>query len=142
MTKAIGKMTTGMLDYPKLLQIYQPRPISNEKQYDLMVTQLNQLLDLANPTLEEEDMLHLLGTLIADYEAREYSDDQFELRGVDLIKELMAQKGLKQKDLVPIFKTKSIVSAVFAGKRKLTVDHINQLAEFFRLPHSLFFIAA
>lgn len=140
MTKVNGKMTTGMLDYPKLLQTYQPRPISNEGQYALMVSQLNQLLDLAKPTPEEEDMLHLLGTLIADYEAREYPDEQFELRGVDLIKDLMVQKRLKQKDLVQIFKTKSIVSAVLAGKRKLTANHINQLAEFFRLPHSLFFI--
>jgi HTH-type transcriptional regulator/antitoxin HigA len=132
-------MTTEKRDYAKLLQLYQPRPIADEEQYDLMVSQLNQLLDLANPSPEEEDMLHLLGTLIAEYEAREYPDDQFELLGVDLIKELMAQNSLKQKDLVLIFKTKSIVSAVLAGKRKLTVGHIDQLAEFFKLPHSLFF---
>ena len=142
MTKVIGKMTTGTLDYPTLLQTYQPRPITTEVQYDLMVEQLNQLLDVPKPTPEEEDMLHLLGTLIADYEARKFPDEQFELRGIDLIKELMAQQGLKQKDLVPIFKTKSIVSAVLAGKRNLTVEHIDQLAIFFRLPHSQFFEAA
>ena len=138
-TKANGKMTTGTLDYPTLLQTYQPRPITTEVQYDLMVSQLNQLLDIASPTAEEEDMLHLLGTLIADYEAREYPDEEFELRGVALIKALMAEQGLKQKELVPIFKTKSIVSAVLAGKRNLTVEHINQLAVFFALPHSQFF---
>jgi hypothetical protein len=42
-------------------------------------------------------------------------------------------------DLVPIFKTRSIVSAVLAGKRQLTVEHINRLAAFFNLPHELFF---
>ncbi len=139
MTKATGKMTTGMLDYPTLLQTYQPRPITTEEQYDLMVSQLNELIDIANPTAEEEDMLHLLGTLIADYETREYPDEEFELKGIALIKELMDQQELKQKDLVPIFKTKSIVSAVLSGKRKLTVEHIDQLAGFFNLPHVSFF---
>lgn len=139
MTKVNGKMTTGTLDYPTLLQTYQPRPITTDEQYDLMVSQLNQLLDISNPTAEEEDILHLLGTLIADYEAREYQDENFELRGIELIKELMAQQGLKQKDLVPIFKTKSIASAVLNGKRNLTVEHINQIAVFFCLPHSYFF---
>lgn len=36
-----------------------------------MVSRLKQVLDLANPTLEKEDVLHLLGMLIAKYEARE-----------------------------------------------------------------------
>ena len=31
--------------------------------------------------------------------------------------------GLQQKDLVPIFKTESIVSAILNGKRKFTVEH-------------------
>ncbi|MEM9776165.1 MAG: transcriptional regulator [Chloroflexota bacterium] len=135
-------MTTGTLDYPTLLQTYQPRPITTEEQYDLVVSQLNQLLDIDTPSAEEEDMLHLLGTLIADYEAREFPDEEFELCGIELIKELMAQQGLKQKDLVPIFKTKSIISAVLASKRNLTVEHINQLAAFFKLPHSQFFETA
>ncbi len=67
-------------NYAKLLQIYQPQPISDEEQYDLMVIKLNQLLDLANPTCAEEDILHLLGTFIADYEARHYSDKSFKFQ--------------------------------------------------------------
>jgi HTH-type transcriptional regulator/antitoxin HigA len=47
--------------------------------------------------------------------------------------------GLKQLDLVPIFKTKSIVSAILNGNRQLTVEHINRLAAFFKVPHELFF---
>jgi HTH-type transcriptional regulator/antitoxin HigA len=47
--------------------------------------------------------------------------------------------SVKQKDLVPIFKPKSIVSAVLNGKRSLTAEHIDKLAAFFHLPHGLFF---
>lgn len=72
-----------MHDYIKLPQTYQPRPISNEGQYDLMVSRLNQLLDLASPTPEEDDMLHLIGTLIADYEACKYPDEKFEIQTID-----------------------------------------------------------
>jgi HTH-type transcriptional regulator/antitoxin HigA len=51
----------------------------------------------------------------------------------------MEVHGLKQKDLAPIFKTRSIVSAVLNGKRALAAEHINLLAAFFHLPHELFF---
>ena len=59
--------------------------------------------------------------------------------GIELLKGLMELHGLKQLDLVPIFKTKSIVSAVLNGKRQLTVEHINKLAGFFKVSHELFF---
>jgi len=52
---------------------------------------------------------------------------------------LLALHNLKQRDLLPIFKTKSIVSAVLNGKRQLTVAQINGLAAFFNVPHALFF---
>lgn len=61
------------------------------------------------------------------------------LRGVALIRALLNQSGLKQKELLPIFKTESIVSAVLNGYRKLTVEHIEGLATFFQLPYYLFF---
>jgi HTH-type transcriptional regulator / antitoxin HigA len=40
---------------------------------------------------------------------------------------------------VPIFKTESIVSDVLNGKRKLTVQHIKELAQFFHISPAVFF---
>lgn len=51
----------------------------------------------------------------------------------------MAERNLKQKDLVSIFKTESIVSDVVNGKRQLTTRHIQELAEFFHLPVAVVF---
>lgn len=132
-------MITGTLSYPDLLQTYEPRPITTEAQYDATVAQLNAMIDKEELTPDEQDFLTLLGTLLAAYEAEQYPDEVFELRGIELVKALMAEADLKQKDLVPIFKTKSIVSAVLNGKRKLTVEHINRLATFFKMPHEAFF---
>ncbi len=134
-------MITGTLSYPDLLQAYAPRPITTEARYDATVVQLNTMVDKGDLTLDEQDFLTLLGTLLAAYEEEQYPDEAFELRDVKLVKALMAEAGLKQKDLVPIFKTKSIASAVLNGKRKLTVEHINRLATFFNMPHEAFFEA-
>jgi HTH-type transcriptional regulator/antitoxin HigA len=134
-------MTIGTLSYPDLLQTYAPRPITTEVRYDAIVAQMNLMIDKGELSLDEQDFLTLLGTLVAAYEKDHYPDEAFELRGVELVKALMAEAGLRQKDLIPIFKTKSIASAVLSGKRRLTVEHINRLATFFNMPHEAFFEA-
>ena len=52
---------------------------------------------------------------------------------MEVLRVLIGEFGLKQKDLVPIFKTESIASAIFKGQRKLTVEHIKKLADFFKV---------
>jgi HTH-type transcriptional regulator/antitoxin HigA len=74
-----------------------------------------------------------------DYEESTEDEYYYELHVMELIEGLIEVDALKQKDLVPIFKTKSIVSAVLNGKRQLTTDHINKLSAFFHVPHGLFF---
>jgi HTH-type transcriptional regulator/antitoxin HigA len=138
-TRAGGKMRTGTLSYPELLQTYVPRPISSESAYEVTVSQIDDLQNQGELTVDELDFLTLLGTLVSAYEEEAYPDEVFELRGIELVKGLMELHGLKRKDLVPIFKTKSIVSAVLNGKRPLTVEHINKLAKYFNLAHELFF---
>ena len=40
------------------------------------------------------------------------------LSGAELVKARLAERGLRQKDLVPLFGTESIVSEVLSGKRE------------------------
>jgi HTH-type transcriptional regulator/antitoxin HigA len=132
-------MTIGTVSYGELLHALEPRPLTNEADYEAMVAQLNALLDKPQPTAAEEQLIALLGTLVMAYEEAHYPDEQFELHGVALVRGLMAERGLRQTDLLAIFKTKSIASAVLNGHRQLTVAHIDKLAHYFRLPHTLFF---
>ena len=125
--------------YEELMLDFLPRPIKTEAEFEAVQREVDRLLDKSELSPDEQDYLDLLGTLIMDYEERTEDETQYELRGVELIKGLMELHDLKQKDLVPIFKTKSIVSAVLNGKRQLTAEHINKLSAFFHLPHELFF---
>jgi HTH-type transcriptional regulator/antitoxin HigA len=51
----------------------------------------------------------------------------------------MDQHDLKQKDLVDVFGTPSIVSEVMSGKRELNKEHIKRLSERFHVSPELFF---
>ena len=51
----------------------------------------------------------------------------------------MEQHGLKQKDLVEVFGTPSIVSEVLNGKRDLNKTQIKRLSERFGVSPELFF---
>ena len=106
-----------------------------------MTTQavIDTLLDAEKITPEQRDYVNVLGILVQEYEERHVPIP--DLRGVELLKGLIDEFNLKQKDLVPIFKTESIVSAVLNGQRRFTVGHIEKLAEFFHVPPSVFFDA-
>lgn len=139
-TRTNGKMTTGSdkrLTYSELLQAFPPRTIKSEE--EMLATQscINSLIDRAPLTLDEEDYLNILGTLVYEYEQTQ--EPIPDIYGVDLLKVLMEENGLRQKDLIPIFKTESIVSAIFKKKRKLTTRHIQELAEFFHISPAVFF---
>jgi HTH-type transcriptional regulator / antitoxin HigA len=127
------------ISYADLLMTYLPGPIKTEADYAATQAEVDRLVDQEDLSPAEQDYLDLLGTLIWAYEARTEEKTQYDLRGVALLKGLMELYDLKQKDLLPIFKTRSIVSAILRGKRRLTADHINQVATFFQLPHTLFF---
>lgn len=141
MTRTNGKMIPGTISptYEELLLNFLPRPVKSEADYEAVQQEIDQLIDKDELSVDEQDYLDLLGTLIMEYEERTEEKADYELHGVELVKGLLELHDLKQQDLVHIFKTKSIVSAVLNGKRQLTAEHINKLAAYFHLPHELFF---
>ena len=82
-------------------------------------------------------MIELLTVLIEAFEEKHYS---FEKRAtpIEIMQELMEANNLKQKDLVGVFGTPSIVSEVLHGKRGLTVEHIKKLSQRFKVSPVLF----
>jgi HTH-type transcriptional regulator/antitoxin HigA len=51
---------------------------------------------------------------------------------------LMEHKGLRQADLLPVFGSRSVASAVLNGKREPSKAHIRKLAEFFHVSPEVF----
>jgi HTH-type transcriptional regulator/antitoxin HigA len=58
---------------------------------------------------------------------------------VEVLRFLIEQHGLKQKDLAEVFGTRSIVSEVLSGKRKLNREHIERLSQKFHVSPEVFF---
>jgi HTH-type transcriptional regulator/antitoxin HigA len=123
--------------YIELLKTFPPRPITAEE--GLIATQkaIDSLLDKGDLTPDERDYLHVLGTMVYEYE--QTLEPIPDLYGVELLKALIEELELRQKDIVPIFKTESIVSDILREKRKLTTEHLQKLAEFFGVSPAVFF---
>jgi HTH-type transcriptional regulator/antitoxin HigA len=51
---------------------------------------------------------------------------------------LMEDRGIRQRDLIPVFGSSSVVSDVLNGKRSISKAHARKLAEHFHVPASLF----
>jgi HTH-type transcriptional regulator/antitoxin HigA len=123
--------------YIELLTEFPPRPIHSQADLDAVQKVVYELIDRGKLNADEEDYLSLLGTLVHQYE--EIHHPIPDIYGVELIEALLEEFDLKQKDLVPIFKTESIVSAVLNGHRKLMTEHIEKLANFFHVSPAAFF---
>jgi HTH-type transcriptional regulator/antitoxin HigA len=122
--------------YIQLLQKFPPRTITNDQQLEATQEVIDSLLDRAELTPEESDYLNVLGTLVFDYEQK--NETIADIYGVELLKVLIAERNLRQKDLISVFKTESIVSNILNGKRQLTIRHIQELAQFFSLSPAVF----
>ena len=131
------KLGNANRSYAELLDYFEPRPITCDEEYWAANAVIDELL--AKPTLSEDaqDYLHLLSMLVEAYD--EEQETVPELRGIELLRALIEESALKQRSLLPIFKHESVISEILAGRRHLTVAHIDQLAKFFGLPHQLFF---
>ena len=123
--------------YLNLITKYPPRPITSESELAQAQQVIDSLLDLSNLDQDESDYLNVLGTLVYEYEAGQSIVP--DVYGVELLKALLVEFDLKQKDLVPIFKSESIVSEILKGKRQLTARHIQELATFFHISPAVFF---
>lgn len=84
----------------------------------------------------QHSLFLVVSDLIYAYDQRHYP--QREVHGVDLLRFLMEQHGLRQNQL-PEIGTQSVVSEILSGKRDLTVNHIRGLAERFHLSPAAFF---
>jgi HTH-type transcriptional regulator/antitoxin HigA len=122
----------------RLFDEFPPRVIEDEEEYEATLEVVGRLM--AKPRLDEteEDYVHLLGTLIHEWE--EEHEHFPDISGPELIRVLLHERGLHQRDLVKtgIFPTESVASEVLAGRRPFRLEHLMAAAEFFHLPPAVF----
>lgn len=100
------------------------KPIKNEREYQRVLKIIDQLIDSA-PGSREFELLEVWSILVDDYENKHYAIEP--LDPIDAIKYELEEKGLKQKDLIPIIGLKELVSLVLNKKRPLTLKMVKNL---------------
>jgi HTH-type transcriptional regulator/antitoxin HigA len=124
-------------EYRALLTAYPPRPIEDEVELQRVEERVWEMLAIDERSRAQDAYLTLLSEQIERWESEHVVIPP--LSGVELVKALLTDRGLRQKDLVAVFGTESIVSEVLSGKRELQTKHIERLAEFFHVSPAAFF---
>lgn len=125
------------IDYAALLTEALPRVIHSDAENEQFAARLEETVFKETLTPAEEQLAELLALLIEEYEKRRFPVATATPR--EILAELIAAHGLKQKDLADIFGAESTVSAVLNGKRDLTRDHIEKLSKRFNVSPAVFF---
>lgn len=113
------------------------RPIRDEAGYDRMVALMNSLLDVVG---DDEDhalsgLLELVGDVVSKYEHEHHAIEPSAPR--DSLRFLIDARGLNQDDLSAIV-PQSNLSAILAGKRKISATLAGKLGKFFGVSPALF----
>lgn len=113
------------------------RSIHNEADYDHMVAMMNSLLDDVG---DDEDhplssLLDLVSDLVSKYEQEHHAIEPALPK--DALRYLMDARGLKQEDLSAIV-AQSNLSAILAGKRKISATLAGKLGKFFGISAAVF----
>jgi len=130
-------MSSAAVEYGKLLSRTKPEVIRSEEQSLLYIQKLEELTSQKRVTAAEEKLIALLTLLIEEYENQHYALPK--ATPVAIVRHLMEAHDLRQKDLVDVFGTESIVSDVLNGKRDLAKEHIRRLSARFHVSPSVFF---
>lgn len=103
-------------------------PIHNKAQYNRMVQLMNSLVDEVggNEKHPLADLLEIVGDIISVYEERHYPIADAEPR--EVLRLLMEQNSLQQKDLAAELGSQSVVSEILSGKRAINARQAKALA--------------
>jgi HTH-type transcriptional regulator/antitoxin HigA len=114
-----------------------PEPVRSDAQNDHYTEVLFQLEKRGKLSSAEKQFAEVLTLLIEAYEDEHYPID--EASPIEVIQTLMDANNLRQKDLVGIFGTESMVSMILSGQRSLSAEHIAGLSRRFHVSPEVFF---
>ena len=133
-------MTIAILDqeYAKLLVAVQPKVIETEVENEFYLSEVTKLMRLGESiSPAQARLLRLLLSLIESFEEQHYKIKS--ATALEILTELVQDRGLKQKDLLPVFGSQGVASEVLNGKRGISKAQAKALGEFFKVSPSIFF---
>ena len=108
--------------------------VANDSDFEEASRRLETLVTSSAGTPErfEADALWLI---LDDYQRKHHGPPP-DASPIDIVRWVMAERGLKPKDLTPIFGDATRVSDFLHGRRQLSKKHIRGLAETYGIPMS------
>jgi HTH-type transcriptional regulator/antitoxin HigA len=113
-----------------------PHVIHNHAELEAYTDALFRLTALESPSRSEMEAIELLTLLVERYEQEHYSIPATD--PVSVLRFLIEQQNLRQRDLIPQFGSESAVSMFLAGQRNLTIEQVRKLSTRFKLPADVF----
>jgi HTH-type transcriptional regulator / antitoxin HigA len=129
-------MTTLLANPAEMIAHGAPHLIHNERELECYTETLFELTSQKRPTVPEREAIELLTLLIERYEQEHYPIPDAD--PVSLVRFLIGNQGLSQRDLVPEFGSESAVSMFLSGQRKLNLGQVRKLSARFELPADAF----
>jgi HTH-type transcriptional regulator/antitoxin HigA len=129
-------MSTILRDPAEMIAKGAPHVIHNDAELEAYTDALFQLTALENPSRDEVEATELLTLLVERYEQKHYAVPAADPASV--VRFLIEQQNLTQRDLIPQFGTESAVSMFLAGHRNLTIEQVRKLSTRFKLPTDVF----
>ena len=111
--------------------------IESDTQNRLYTKKLLELMRQPQRSAEDRKYGRLLATLIEKCESERYPIP--DAKPEEVLAELIEQNGLRQRDLVPMLGTESVVSELVNGKRPLSKANIEKLSQRFHVSPAVFF---
>jgi HTH-type transcriptional regulator/antitoxin HigA len=131
-------MSTVLANPAEMIARGAPRVIHNDDELEVYTEALFQLTEKENPSTAEMEAIELLTLLVERYEQEHYLIPAVD--PVSLVRFLIEQQHLTQRDLIPQFGSESAVSMFLNGQRNLTIEQVRKLSTRFKLPTDLFII--
>jgi HTH-type transcriptional regulator / antitoxin HigA len=129
-------MSTVLANPAEMIAHGAPRVIHNDAELEIYTEALFQLTALENPSSSEVEAIELLTLLVERYEEEHYSVPKAD--PVSIVRFLLEQQHLTQRDLVPQFGSESAVSMFLTGQRNLTLEQVRKLSTRFKLSADVF----
>lgn len=133
-------MSTTLANPSEMIRQGAPRLIHSDAELAEYTAALFALTAKPDPTSDEEEAIDLMSLLIERYEFERFPLPEAE--PADVLRFLLEQNGLSQRDVAPELGSESTVSLVLSGKRQLNCGHIDRLSRRFHVSPAVFFAAA
>ena len=125
-------MSTVLANPAEMIAHGAPHVIHNDAELEMYTDALFRLTALESPSRSEVEAIELLTLLVERYEQEHYSVPKGD--PVSIVRFIIEQQNLTQRDLIPQFGSESAVSMFMTGQRNLTLEQVRKLSDRFKLP--------